>query len=349
MAKNTKKWRLSALIYGLSVPSLLIVFVCCGQLIQEAGTISQKDNRVILSAGSPGSVDADATTASVTFTGATGLSLGVSDFKVTGEATIGNPVVSGDTVTVPLTFAANYMTGPKIYVVSIPGTNAAIRGSGSVTVTQSGLGSMWTILTAGPSVSAPRLHSLNYPTNVTFTGAAGLSLGASDFKVTGAEGATIGNPVVSGDTVTVPVKFNTNETGAQRTLVVSVSEASTIIKGSTSVTITQDGPSVETKVLLTAGPDVSKHFATVRVYVYFYGATKLSAAVKQYLSNTDFTINGHTHIERPYIDPYDPDRLVVPLYFFDSRSRWEFPYTVRVSSRYFYCPDPVTITVYGAP
>ncbi|MDR1932345.1 MAG: hypothetical protein LBQ57_05915 [Spirochaetales bacterium] len=91
-----------------------------------------------------------------------------------------------------------------------------------------------TELTEGSAVSAAAAAT---SANVTFTGAAGLSLSAADFAVT-TDGA-IGTPTVVGDTVTVPVSFEANTTAAAKTYTVSIAAGSTKIRGSGTVTITQ--------------------------------------------------------------------------------------------------------------
>ncbi|GHU69173.1 hypothetical protein FACS189450_01520 [Spirochaetia bacterium] len=94
------------------------------------------DTRAELSAGREVNAVYTATTARVTFTGARGLSLAASDFTITTGGTIGTPAVSGNTVTVPVTFAANTGASAKTYTVGINSGSAKIKGSATVRITQ---------------------------------------------------------------------------------------------------------------------------------------------------------------------------------------------------------------------
>jgi hypothetical protein len=288
-------------------------------------------NKVQLFGVSSVSVARNATSANVTFTGVTGLSLSASDFTVTGNAVIGDPWVSGDTVTVPLTFAANDTGALKTYVVSIAETSALIEGTAIVTVTHS----TRVMLRASPSIT--EVGRIINAADVRFSGATGLSLSASDFRVTG--NAEIGNPRVSGDYVTVPLTFTINETEAPRTFVVSIAGTSTLIEGSASVTVIQSGPYVETRKLLTAGPET----VTLSVYVNvtFTGASKLSAHERLILSKNDFRVTGGSTIGLPYILS-DGDTISVPVKL-EGLAAAGYTFKVSVFSSYFYCPDTVTI------
>jgi lysophospholipase L1-like esterase len=94
---------------------------------------------VELTAGSGVEMGADAVTATVTFTGAAGLSLESADFTVSEGAIISAVSVDGDTVTVTVGFAANTDTEEKIYVVGISPENTVIKGAAAVTITQAGV------------------------------------------------------------------------------------------------------------------------------------------------------------------------------------------------------------------
>jgi hypothetical protein len=137
MAKNMKRWCLRALVSGLRVLSLLIVFVGCNRITQdEAITTTQEDNRVTLVAGPPMYADFYATTGYVTFVGAGHLTLSAADFTVTPGATIVDAVVRSDTVRVYLTFAAIDRSEVKNHVVAISETSATIKGPARVKVIQ---------------------------------------------------------------------------------------------------------------------------------------------------------------------------------------------------------------------
>jgi hypothetical protein len=74
----------------------------------------------------------------------TGLTSG--DFEVTGGAAIGTVSVSGDTATVPVTFATNTTPWAKTYTVSIAASSTLIGGSDTVAITQA-------VTAAGPGNS----------------------------------------------------------------------------------------------------------------------------------------------------------------------------------------------------
>ncbi|MDR3170515.1 MAG: leucine-rich repeat domain-containing protein [Treponema sp.] len=107
-------------------------------------------------------------------------------------------------------------------------------------------------LTAGAAVSAAATDTSKA---VTFTGATGLTLTAADFAVT--TGGTISTVVVASGTATVTVTFAANTDTTAKTYTVSIAAASTTIKGSAKVTITQAAKGFETVAELTA------HLATL--------------------------------------------------------------------------------------
>jgi hypothetical protein len=95
------------------------------------------DTRVTLGAGIAVNAEAADTTATVSFTGATGsLTLTASDFAVNNGATVTGVSLSGDTAMVSVNFLANLSTSPKTYTVSIASDSTKIKGSGTVTITQ---------------------------------------------------------------------------------------------------------------------------------------------------------------------------------------------------------------------
>ncbi|GHV79661.1 hypothetical protein AGMMS49944_14520 [Spirochaetia bacterium] len=215
--------------------ALGMVFIGCGDKGSGDST-SPPDTRMELTAGGAVNAAYTATTADVTFTGATGLSLAAADFTVTTGGTIGIPAVSGGTVTVPVTFAVNTGTLPKTYTVGINSGSTKIKGSATVVITQAAAPVLdtRTELAAGGAVNAAYSDTT---ADVTFTGATGLSLAAADFTVT--TGGSIGTPAVSGDTVTVPITFAANNDTSPKTYTVGISSGSTKIKGNATVVITQ--------------------------------------------------------------------------------------------------------------
>jgi uncharacterized repeat protein (TIGR02543 family) len=95
------------------------------------------DIRVTLTAGSAVDVAADDTTASVTFTGAAGLSLSIDDFIVSFGATFTGVSVAYDTAIVSIGFDEN--TSPewtRSYTVFIASDSGVIKGDTTVTIIQ---------------------------------------------------------------------------------------------------------------------------------------------------------------------------------------------------------------------
>jgi hypothetical protein len=194
----------------------------------------KEDTRATLTAGSAVNAAAADTSATVTFTGASGLTLGAGDFTVTGGGIISGASVSGDTASVTVTFAGNFGTaGGKTYTVGISPGSPKIKGDAAVTITQAG--DSRKALTAGSPVS---VLSTDTSATVTFTGASGLTLGAGDFTVT-ADG-TISGASVNDNTASVTVTFAANtDTGNNKTYTVGINSGSTNIIGTAAVTITQ--------------------------------------------------------------------------------------------------------------
>ena len=111
-----KRLRFSGLPVKAALAAVLalgMVLIGCGD--KDSGDpTNPPDTRKELTAGGAVSAADTETTANVTFTGATtGLTLPAADFTVTTGGTIGTPAVSGNTVTVPVTFAANTETSAK--------------------------------------------------------------------------------------------------------------------------------------------------------------------------------------------------------------------------------------------
>ncbi|GHU69177.1 hypothetical protein FACS189450_01530 [Spirochaetia bacterium] len=273
-----------------------------------------------LSAGEPVNVAYSATTARVTFTGAMGLSLAAADFTVTTGGTIGTPAVSGNTVTVPVTFAANTGTSTKTYTVGINSGSAKIKGGATVVITQAVGPSIDTRveLSAGSAVDVVYTATT---TSVTFTGAMGLSLTAADFTVT--TGGTIGTPAVSGDAVTVPVTFAANTDPSTKTYTVGINSGSAKIKGGATVVITQAAaPAGDTRVELSAGSTVNAAYTATTASVTFTGATGLS------LTAADFTVTTGGTIGTPAVSS---DAVTVPITFAANTDPSTKTYTVGIN------------------
>ncbi|MDR2476733.1 MAG: carboxypeptidase regulatory-like domain-containing protein, partial [Treponema sp.] len=197
---------------------------------------------VELTAGTGVDVNADDTSASVTFAGANGLALAPADFTVTAGAVISNVSVNGGTATVTVGFAANSDTSiEKTYTVGIAPESTVIKGSATVTITQGYAGDTRRILQAGAAVTAAAGDT---STAVTFTGAAGLTIVGGDDNLEPADfttsaGATVGAVSVTDDTATVTVSFAANTDTMVKTYAIGIAPNSTLIKGSGTVTVTQ--------------------------------------------------------------------------------------------------------------
>ncbi|MDR3334698.1 MAG: hypothetical protein LBT13_07420, partial [Treponema sp.] len=193
--------------------------------IKGSGTVAitqaaTSDTRVALIAGPAVEVAASATTANVTFTGATGLSLSAADFAVISGGTMSGVNVNGDTATVSVGFAANTGTTPKTYTVSIAPGSTKIKGSAAVSITQVKVGDTPDTrkeLTAGAAASTAASDTSKA---VTFTGATGLIVTKDDFTVS--SGGTISAVNVVSDTATVTVTFAANTEATPKTYTVSI-------------------------------------------------------------------------------------------------------------------------------
>ncbi|MCL2879081.1 MAG: hypothetical protein FWF29_02435, partial [Treponema sp.] len=91
---------------------------------------------VELTAGDSDSVAADATSGTVTFTGAGDTVVSASDFLVDNNATVTDAANTAGTVTVTIAFAANTDTNPITYTVSINPASPTIQGAATVAVVQ---------------------------------------------------------------------------------------------------------------------------------------------------------------------------------------------------------------------
>ena len=204
------------------------------------------DARAALAAGPAVQVSADQTSADVIFTGAAGLdNLPADDFVViSGDASITQVNTSGGTVTVTTGFDANTSSDTdNTIVIGINPDSTVIRGNDTVTIVHDFIGETRTYLTAGFPIAA----GTNATTaTVTFSGAAGFTtedLEVTDFTVTdesGTANADIANVIVNNDIVVITVTFPANDS-AERVFTVGIASSSTVIKGTTTVTITQEG------------------------------------------------------------------------------------------------------------
>jgi hypothetical protein len=235
-----------------------------------------------LTAGDPVPVLASDTTANVTFTGASGLSLSRTDFAVSADGTISSSetgvVVSGDTVTVSVGFVPNTGATPKTYTVSIASDSPTIKKGPTVVITQA----IRKELTAVAAVDA---LASDTSAKVTFTGALGLSLSAADFAVS--PGGTISGVAMSGETVTVSVGFVANTGATPNIYTVSIAPTSPKITGDATVVITQ-----AIRVGLTAGTAVPALASATTADVIFIGASGLSLSVADFAVSTGGTISG---------------------------------------------------------
>jgi hypothetical protein len=126
-------------IYTVSIASTSTVIKGGATVaITQAAYDDPNDTRTALAAGTSAAVLYTATTANVTFTGATGLILTPADFAVTTGGTITTVVIVGGTATVTVTFTANTADTPKTYTVSIATDSMVIKGKAKVTITQAG-------------------------------------------------------------------------------------------------------------------------------------------------------------------------------------------------------------------
>jgi hypothetical protein len=100
-------------------------------------TGGEDDTRATLIAGEAVSALAADTSAIVTFTGATGLSLAAADFAVDNGGTVTEVSVSADIAMVTVSFEVNtFPEATKAYIVSIASSSPTIKGSATVAITQ---------------------------------------------------------------------------------------------------------------------------------------------------------------------------------------------------------------------
>ena len=220
-----------------TIPKVYIVDASNESLLIQSGAgvnITQGIKRA-LTAGSGTDSAARSTSATVSFTGASGLVLGPNDFYITGGTStyIGRVTIAGETATVTVHFTENTGPDPINYTVSISQTSPRVTGGESVIVSQAALQT----LTAGSIVNIAASDTMGV---AVFTGATGLTLQNSDFAVAGT-GASITGVSVSGDTASVTVTLpdaNTNPIIA-RNFLVSVSSSSPRIRATTTTIVSQ--------------------------------------------------------------------------------------------------------------
>jgi hypothetical protein len=190
---------------------------------------------VELTAGPAQSAAYNETEATVTFNGATGLTLTTADFTVTSGGTLSEVLVRGDTVYVKVIFTANDTKTAKTYTVGIAAGSIKIKGSAIVVITQAAdTRDLRVELTAGNPVI---VMSNEAEATVTFNGTVGLVLTTADFNVTG-EG-TIRDVLVGSSKVLVTVSFEGGTVTETKTYTVGIAEDSTKIKGDATVIITR--------------------------------------------------------------------------------------------------------------
>jgi len=308
---------LAALVFGCSTAT-------------DSGT-TPSDTRISLTAGSAVTVGASATSANVTFTGATGLALTASDFTVSTGGAVSAANVSGDTATVTVTFMANTSAQAKTYTVGIAPASTVIKGTATVTVTQVSVTDTRTSLVAGSAVTVGASVT---SAEVTFTGATGLTLGTSDFTVS--TGGTVSAVDVSGDTVTVTVTFAANDSAQAKPYTVSIASSSTVIMGTATVTITQAAVT-ETRTALTAGSAVTVGANATSAEVEFTGATGLT------LGTSDFTVSTGGTVSTVDVSG---DTVTVTVTFAANTSTTEAKtYTVGIASGSTVIMGTATVTV----
>jgi len=129
--------------------TLITVVIAVSALFFAACDFSNdaKDTRVVLTAGPAVPVPASSTSAAVSFSGASGLTLAKSDFTVSG-GTIDSVSVSGNNASVIIIIPENTGSDPVIYLVGIAADSTIIRGKTKVTVTQAGVSAPITIVNA---------------------------------------------------------------------------------------------------------------------------------------------------------------------------------------------------------
>jgi parallel beta-helix repeat protein len=263
--------------------------------VQGTGTVTVTQaakGKAVLTAGSAVSVDAAETTADVTFSGASGLSLGEDDFIVSAGAAITGVNVDTDTVTVTITFEENGESEVKTYTVSINGESEVISGGAQVVVTQYGAGDERKTLVPTSGAESVQAAAGDTSAGVTFTGATGLggSLSTDDFTVD--NGAAVSNVQVADDTATVTITFSANTGVQEKTYHVGINAESEYARGTAQVTVTQG----YTKKTLSAGQAVQAAAGDTAASVTFSGASGLVTGVAQngepVLTTDDFTVTG---------------------------------------------------------
>ena len=263
-------------IIGINPESKLIK----GDAIVTINHAPETDTRALLTAGASVNALAEAVTANVTFSGASGLSLTSEDFAViSGDANITLVFVSGNTATVRINFAANNTTDVREYIIGINSDSEKIRGNTIVEVIHDALPDTRILLTAGSGVNAAYGA---VTASVTFNGATGLILSDADFIVTGE--ANIFNTYVIGSTATVIINFSANNSNTIREYVVGINPSSEKIMGNSTVTVTH---AANPRIELTAGlPMIVGNDAASAVVTFSGDAAGLA------LTSADFVVTG---------------------------------------------------------
>jgi len=248
------------------------------------------DNRVELTAGQAVSVPATATSADVEFTAPSTVSgLAVSDFEVSGGASITNVSFANNTVTVSVGFPANVSDSEVVYTVRVSPDSAKITCTGSVSISQVAAGGSAgkILLSAGEGRTVVSNATSGIVTFIAATSVAGKGLSVNDFSVD--NGAQI-TWVTGATTISVTASFPANEDVDEKTFNVSVNSASNIVAGSDTVAITQLSAN-DLRVGISA-----RNGATVNDYTATSASVTFTATTEPRLTPTadDFTIRGKT-------------------------------------------------------
>jgi len=183
------------------------------------------------------------TTTKVDFTSSdnlTGITLSKEDFTVTGGAVIDSVVLTGGTVAVTIIYEENdSYTNNKSFTVGIA-RNRPVRGGTTTVIIQEPRYDARVVLTAGEPVNVSATAT-GAVAEFTFTGDAPEGvLGSGDFAVTG--GVQLGIITIAGGTVSIPVSFHANDDFDVKSYTVSIRLTSSLVRGNTTVTITQAAP-----------------------------------------------------------------------------------------------------------
>jgi len=168
------------------------------------------------------------------------LSLSKEDFTVTGGAVIDTVVLTSSTAAVTVAYGENdSYTNYKNFTVGLA-RNRSIRGGTTVVIIQEPRYDARVVLTAGEPITVSATETAAVA-EFTFTGETPEgALGSGDFAVSG--GAQLGTITIDGETISVPISFSANDDFDVKNYIVSIRPTSTLVRGNTTVTITQAAP-----------------------------------------------------------------------------------------------------------